>query len=472
VVVERETWIPIAGFVSLFLAGTVMLYATSGPPGAPQNAPARAAKANKNAKKPPVQLTSRRMVDKDRPAAKEGAPNLVFVIACAHRRDRWSPYGGSEVVTPYLKEFASQGVTFDDALATSSWTKSAVTALWTGQHAVDIGMIQKTRKPNEVKLAPEIETLAERLIANGYYTMVVNSSPAIARSGSGLFQGFDRIQDAHPQGFKAKNRLRSLPGVEKGFQMLDQRKDGEKSRPFYLQLILSESHKPVQVPPAEFNLFTSTDERIAPYLATVHRFDKAVAALDAGLKERGLDDNTLVVILADHGEGLGIPAEHGKAHGRALYGSTIRVGWLMRGPSIPAGKTVGGLASGVDVMPTVLGLLGVNSPADIAGKDWSKQARGEIDRTTRGIAFADTWFYSANRASIWTASHQCQQDFGSVDLSDAFQDGCFDRAKDPDFATPIAIPELTAKLVAWRAANTTEPESKKDREETKELPVE
>jgi len=432
-----------------------MLYATSGPPKPVDNKAPHAEKAGKGpakgAKKTnkAPQLTQRRPIG-DRPAAKEGAQNLVFVVACAHRRDRWAPYGGDEIVTPYLNDFASQGVKFDDALAASSWTKPAVTAMWTGRHAVDIGMVQPGRKPNSRALNPEVETLAERLTTEGYYTMVVNSSPAIARPGAGLFQGFDRIQDAHPQGFQVKNRLRSLAAVEEAMKMLDQRRENEKSRPFYLQLVLAESHKPVQVPPAEFNPFASSDERVAPYLATVNRFDKAVAALDAGLSERDLGENTLFLIIADHGEGLGIPEAHGKAHGRGLYGSTIRVGWLMRGPGIPAGKTVRGMASGVDVMPTVLGLLGVDVSGDLAGRDWSMQAKGKSGRTTRKVAVADTWFYSANRASIWTDKHQCQRDFGSVDLNDSFVDGCFDRASDPDFTTPIEKPELAAKLVAWR----------------------
>ncbi len=460
---ERETWIPIAGLVGLFLMGTVMLYATSGPPGAPPKGQNKAQKANKGPKADrkgvPIQLTSRKGVG-DRPAAKEGAQNLVFVVACAHRRDRWSPFGGDEVVTPHLTEFASQGVKFDDALATSSWTKESVTALLTGQHAVDVDMVQRNRKPNEIILKPEVETLAERLASNGYYTMVVNSSPAIARSSAGLFQGFDRIQDAHAQGFQVKNRLKSTPAVEKAFHMIDERKENEETRPFYLQLVLSESHKPVQVPPAEFNPFASSDDRIAPYLATVNRFDNAVAALDAGLKSRELDKNTLVVIIADHGEGLGIPAHHGKAHGRALYQTTIRVGWLMRGPGVPAGKAVAGLASGVDVMPTVLGLLGVETPAHVIGQDWSKQARGEVAKTTREYAIANTWFYSANRGSIWTSAYQCQQDFGSIELQDSFTDGCYDRAKDPDFTTPIEQEELKAKLVAWRADHGPAPEEK------------
>jgi len=440
-----------------------MLYATSGPPTPPQGERAAVEKAkagkspSKAAKKPDgaPQLTSRRPVG-DRPAAQEGAQNVVFVLACSHRRDRWAPFGGDESVTPFLNTIASQGVKFDDALAASSWSKPSVTAMWTGQHAVDIDMVEPGRKPNSRMLAPAVETLAERLVSQGYYTMIVNTSPAIARPGAGLFQGFDRVRDAHPQGFQVKNRLRSKPAVEEALKMLDQRRDGEKERPFYLQLVLSESHKPVQVPPAEFNVFASSDERIAPYLATLNRFDKAVAALDAGLAERGLNENTLWVVISDHGEGLGIPEAHGKAHGRGLYGSTVRVGWLMKGPGIPAGKTVRGLASGVDVMPTVLGLLGVDRPDGLAGEDWSAQAKGEAARTTRKVAIADTWFYSANRSSIWTDTHQCQQDFGSVDIDDRFQDGCFARAGDPDFTTPVEQPDLMAKLVKWRSTRAPE----------------
>jgi len=455
--VERENWLPWAGLLFVFAVASVMLYATSGPPKAPAEGTPRGEKAAKTpakaAKKPVPKLTARRPVG-DRPAATEGAHNVVFVVACAHRRDRWTPYGGDEMVTPFLDTFGAEGVIFDDVIAASSWSKPAVTALWTGQHAVDIDMVEPGRKPNSRTLKPEVETLAKRLVAGGYYTMIVNTSPSIARPGAGLFRGFDRVRDAHPQGFQVKNRLRSLPAVEEALKMLDQRNEGEESRPFYLQLVLSESHKPVQVPPDEYTPFASSDERIAPYLATVNRFDRAVAALDAGLEERGLADDTLFVVVADHGEGLGIPEAHGKAHGRGLYGSSVRVGWLMRGPSIPAGTTVSGLASGVDVMPTVLGLLDVEVPADLPGQDWSAQARGKKAATTRKVAYADTWFYGANRASAWTSTHQCQRDFGSIDVKDQFQDGCFDRGSDPDFVTPMKKADLDEKLTAWRSART------------------
>ena len=454
---ERETWIPIAGLMALFVAGTIMLYATSGPPGSPQNQAGQNQKAGKKPgkkgaqPKPSAPLTFRTDIGQRAPA-KEGALNVVFVVGCAQRRDRWQPYGGDEMVTPYLKQFASEGVKFDDALAAAPWTKPSVTALWTGQHAVDIDMVNRGKKANDKKLNPEVETLAETLAASGYYTMVVNTSPIVTRAGAGLFQGFDRIQDADPQGFKAGRRLPNATAVDRALDMLDQRKDNEKGRPFYMQLVLAESHKPVQVPPAEYNPFAKSDDRSAPYLATVNRFDRAVRALDEGLKERELDENTLVVIVADHGEGLGIPAEHGKAHGRGLYQSTVRVGWLMRGPGIPAGKTVKGLASGVDVMPTVLGLLEVKAPEAVSGQSWAAQARGELAKTTRETAFSDTWFYTADRASIWTDTHQCQKDFGSVELKDAFVVGCFDRVKDPDFAGPtVEKPELLEALDKWRA---------------------
>ena len=452
---ERENWWPWAGLLVVFAIASILLYAQSGPPKTPSKGRPGAEKTAKTsakaAKKPVPKLTARRAVG-DRPAAKEGSQNVVFVIACAHRRDRWTPYGGDDMVTPFLDTFARQGAIFDDVIAASSWSKPSVTALWTGQHAVDIDMVEPGRKPNSRTLKPEVETLAKRLVAGGYYTMIVNTSPSIARPGAGLFRGFDRVRDAHPQGFQVKNRFRSLPAVEEALKMLDQRDEGEQGRPFYLQLVLSESHKPVQVPPKEYTPFASSDERIAPYLATVNRFDQAVAALDAGLEKRGLSDDTLFVVVADHGEGLGIPEAHGKAHGRGLYGSSLRVGWLMRGASIPAGTKVGGLASGVDVMPTVLGLLNVEVPEGLPGQDWTAQARGKKAATTRESAFADTWFYGANRASVWTSTHQCQRDFGSVDVKDSFQDGCFDRGADPDFTTPVDQAALAESLTAWRSS--------------------
>jgi len=122
----------------------------------------------------------------------------------------------------------------------------------------------------------------------------------------------------------------------------------------------------------------------------------------------------------------------------------------VRGPGVPANHRIEGLASGVDVAPTLLGLLGVEGLGEVPGQDWSDRVRGAKSPTTRKVAFSDTWYHNANRAAVWTRDVQCQQDFGSVGLDDPFVDACYDRKKDPDFTTASPADAVMKQLETWR----------------------
>ncbi len=449
---DRENLVPLLGLLALAGAGAVMLYATSGPGVPPlEPAPAPAAPGSRaNAPERGPRLVSRGEVG-DRPEAPQGARNLVVVTGVAVRRDALEPYGGPEGLTPRLGELAAAGARFDDAIAAGVWTRESVAAMWTGLHAVDVGMVEPSPRPSRRRLDPSHTTLAEVLAQRGWWTIGVNASPEITRPGSALWQGTDHVRDSHPQGFKAQNRLTNAAAAQQALRMLA---DRPPDRPFYLQVVMTGSHKPIRVPPAEFRPWADAGLPNPAYMATVRRLDDAVGLLLGGLASQGVLDDTYVVFVADSGEGLNRPEHHGPAHGRYLARSAAQVPWIVRGPGIPAGRVVQGVASGVDFAPTVLGLLGVDGLGEVSGRDLSAALRGRAATTDRPFAIADTWYLNANRASIWTSAVQCQRDFGSVGLEgDGFVDGCFDRAADPDFTTPVDAPEWMARLVAWREAH-------------------
>jgi hypothetical protein len=87
---------------------------------------------------------------------------------------------------------------------------------------------------------------------------------------------------------------------------------------------------------------------------------------------------------------------------------------------------------------------------EVAGQDWSGPLTGKGRATSREVAYSDTWYHNANRASAWTRDIQCQQDFGSVDLDDSFVDACYHRQNDPEFTTSITSAGLMDKLETWR----------------------
>lgn len=448
---ERENLIPILGLLALAAAGAAMLFATSGEDPEPRVEPVVKNRTKAKAKAPPQPI---RLVHKgevgDRPAAPAEAKNLVVITGVAVRRDTLGAYGGPEGLTPRLDELAAAGAAFDDYLTAGVFTREAIPAMFTGKHAIDLGMVEPDVKPSKARLDAVHLTIAEALAERGWWTVGVNASPAITRPDSSVWQGFDHVRDSHPQGFKPQNRLGNVAAAQQAVRMLAER---PTDRPFYLQVVLTESHKPVKVPPAESKPWADAGLPNPAYMATIRRMDDAVGVVEAWLVTEGLADSTYVVFVADTGEGLGRPKHHGPAHGRYLARTGVQLPWIVRGPGIPEGSRVGGLASGVDVGPTLLGLLGVDGAlGEVSGEDWSDVLARKNGRTSRERAISDTWYLNANRASIWTERWQCQKDFGSKNLDkDPFQTGCYDRQADPDFETPIERPELMAELEAWRA---------------------
>ncbi|MFT4626920.1 MAG: arylsulfatase A-like enzyme [Myxococcota bacterium] len=390
--------------------------------------------------------------------APEGAPNLVLIVVDALRRDQMSMYGGMESTTPFLSRLAAAGVVFDDTIASGPWSRPALVSLATGQHPATVGMIQPNDEGNQRVLADGVTTLAERLQQAGWYTAGVTAN-FNNNHKYGLAQGFDAWRDSHPSSFNPRVRLAAEDAVDELFQLLDKRPADAKERPVFAQLSWVDLHKPFVVTKEEAEPFEQEADNIAPYRAMVKRTDDAVEKLVSGLESRGLTPkNTVVAFVAAHGEGLAMPGHHGKQHGRTLYRSAVQVPWVVAGPGVKAGHRVGGMSHHTDVMPTLLGLVGVGVGEErLAGLDLAPLARGEGDAVERDAVYTDTWYFTANHAAIYTSDRVCQRDFGSTG-GQPIPTGCYDRAADPD-ANRIADSDgdpLFAELEAWRTARGAE----------------
>jgi hypothetical protein len=126
---------------------------------------------------------------------------------------------------------------------------------------------------------------------------------------------------------------------------------------------------------------------------------------------------------------------------------------------VAEGHQVSGLASHLDLLPTLFGILDWSQDADLEGSDWSDRVQGGAEPTDRTRAHIDTWMAEINRAGLYTPTHQCQIDFGSIPLTGKpveaeFIEGCFEHQSDPTHRTPIARPELEAELRQWRREAT------------------
>jgi arylsulfatase A-like enzyme len=315
-------------------------------------------------------------------AAQAGPPNLLLVTLDTTRADHTSAYGYAHDTTPTLRAVAEAGARFALAYAASSSTLPSHATLMSGLAPIGHGVVK-----NGQVLPAGVETLAERLRARGFDTAAVVSSFVLDRR-FGLDQGFGHWDDALPREqatWRARrwNEFELVGGFDRRANhttdhAIEWLEHGRRpDRPFFLFVHYFDPHAPY-LPPAPFDARFAAHppatapgvahELAAPYDGEIAFTDAELGRLLARLATLGLAERTLVVITADHGEGLG---QHGvAAHTVNVYEEAVRVPLVLRWPGrIPAGRVIEGPVDAVDVAPTLLALLEVAAPgAPAAGR--------------------------------------------------------------------------------------------------------
>jgi len=332
-------------------------------------------------------------------------PNFLLIILDTVRAASLSAFGYERATTPFLERFAREGVRFDRAYSPSSWTLPAHASMLTG------------RWPHEVSadwnlpLDEQFPTLAELLREQGYATAAFVANYSYTMPETGLDRGFQKYSTfpARPAEVLAswsvgrwvseRGRVRRLVGsqeilnrkqadvVRREFLGWVEGLGGEGGRrPFFAMLNLFDAHAPY-LPPAPYNaLFgdgrigfhpkTKFEHREVALGAHIRRtfppdevarhrvaYEGAIRFIDAQLellleelRRRGLLDGTVVVITADHGEGLGEGG--GFMHGGSLFSDlTTHVPLVIRYPAVlPAGTVVSREVSLRDLPPTLVAM--------------------------------------------------------------------------------------------------------------------
>ncbi len=295
------------------------------------------------------------------------AENLLLVSFDTTRADRLSAYGYPLPTSPNVDALARRGSLFTNAFTHAPSTLPSHCSLLTGLLPPGHGV----RANGRFHLAEEHLTLAEILRERGFATAaVVGALPLDERFGLG--QGFDLYDGDFQGGDQAR-------GVWLGHSFAVFQRDArevteralawlaERDGPWFLFVHYFDPHAPYDAP-APFS------ERFAdPYDAEIAYADHHLGRLLDTVAGRG--EGTLVALTADHGEGLG---EHGEdAHNRYLYNSTIRVPLVVAlDGEVRAGARIESAASHVDVVPTVLELLGVEDVPALAGRSLAAALRG------------------------------------------------------------------------------------------------
>lgn len=283
--------------------------------------------------------------------------NLVIVTLDTTRADHMGAYGAKDVETPVFDRLASEGVLFEQAVAVAPLTLPAHSSLFTGKFPPEHGV----RDNGGFFLGPDQVTLAEVLKGRGYKTGAFVAA-YVLDSKWGLDQGFDTYFDDFDVGKQRGFSIGSIQRpanevIDKALPWIEQAKDA----PFFAWVHLYDAHSPYR-PPEPF----ATKYGQRRYNGEVAFVDSQVGRLVAELERLRLYDDTVIIVMGDHGESLG---DHGEAaHGFFIYNGVTHVPFAIRAPySLMHGRRVADPVRPVDVMPTALELLGVPAPTPISG---------------------------------------------------------------------------------------------------------
>ncbi len=324
------------------------------------------------------------------------APELLLLVSVdTLRADYLGAYGSQRGLTPALDELAGESLVFERAYATASFTLPSIASIFTSLYPEELGISR-----NESSLPEATPTLASALRERGWRTAAVVSN-FVLREACGLARGFDLYDDDFPDR-EATRRWPEREGgatTEAALRTLDACRAAPDA-PCFLWVHYQDPHGPYTPPDRERYLEL---ERRAPdagrqlpvnrdhsgveglpgyqllegrrdvafyragYAAEVAHVDAALGALFDGLRERGLWERSLVAFVADHGEGLG-ENDYWFAHGELLSDPLVRVPLMLRIPGrAPARRE--DLVSLVDLLPTLLRVLGYEAPAPGRGRD-------------------------------------------------------------------------------------------------------
>jgi arylsulfatase A-like enzyme/Flp pilus assembly protein TadD len=303
------------------------------------------------------------------------APNVVLISIDTLRADHIGCYGYKQIKTPNIDALAADGVRFDRAFAVVPVTLPSHSSILTGTYPMFSGMHDFSGN----KLSPLQPTLASVLKQAGYQTGAVIGA-AVLDSRFGLNQGFDFYYDhfEFSRLDEANLDLMERPGNVVADVALDWLAQNS-SKTFFLWMHLYDPHFPY-APPQPYNREYASQ----PYDGEIAFADEQVGRILHFLKDKGLYQNTIIVLCGDHGESLG---EHGEAtHGFFIYNATMHVPLIIRLPAANAGRVNEDPVSLVDLMPTVLAALGRDIPSQVQGHNLLSSMPADQDSAAKKTA--------------------------------------------------------------------------------------
>ena len=334
-------------------------------------------------------------------------PNLLFIFA-----DQWraqaTGYAGDPNLqgkTPNLDRLAKESVNLVSAVSTMPVCTPYRASLLTGQYALSHGLFM-----NDAPLNPELTTIAKVYKAAGYDTGYVGKwhidgqgrsayIPEERRQGFDYWKVLECTHNYNASAYYAGNN--PVKKQWKGYDAIAQTRDVQRyisdhassTKPFMAFLSWGSPHNPYQTAPKKYQDQFSAEEiqlrpnvpaasaakarkELAGYYAHIAALDQCVGDLMATLEETGLRDNTILVFTSDHGDML---HSHDHIRKQKPYDESVRVPFLVRYPDRCAGREIDMPIGTPDIMPTLLGLSGIQVPGSVEGRDYSQMLTEEAE---------------------------------------------------------------------------------------------
>jgi len=329
-------------------------------------------------------------------------PSILLVLVDTLRADYLGSYGFEGDVSPAMDRLAAESVRFANCFSQAPWTKPSVASLFTSLYPEAHGLTnheglfwgpEQTGMKTGV-MPEEAFTLAEALRERGYRTAGFMTNPMLAPT-YGFDQGFETYQ------FFEVQDLSNLV-MDAAYHWLDALPAGQ---PFFAYVHFMDVHGPYDAPredvdalrdsPSLGSPYHLTEEEIegisgylkripwaqteearellnwrAQYAAGIRDFDRRFSSFIERLRASGRLDQTFLVLTSDHGEEL---FEHGGwDHGHSLFDHQLHVPLFIRRPHGEGARVVENVVSVIDIMPTLLSIAGIETPASLQGRDLSR----------------------------------------------------------------------------------------------------
>jgi arylsulfatase A-like enzyme len=328
-------------------------------------------------------------------ASDEDGPNVILIIIDTLRADHLGCYGYNRNTSPSIDGLADEAILFKNAISPSPWTSPAIGSFFTARYPYVLGYEHEA-----VVLDEKFLCLAEMFSAEGYKTGGIISHIYVGAE-LGFSQGFESFDEENAQGH---GHISSPSVTDKGIAFIDSNRD-EK---FFLFLhyfdphcdyILHEEYdyypgyagelysgQPIEELREKAAHMTDDDVRYlnALYDSEIRFTDEHLGRFLKHVKDSGLYDDALIILVADHGEGFLERGDTWIGHTRTVYQEMVHVPFLVKLPGMSKGRVVDDWVSLVDFMPTVAAAAGLEIPEgykhDGAAIDLAPGARPGRDR--------------------------------------------------------------------------------------------